>query len=164
MPRMQPSARQGSPNNATNTAGAGDAFIRRFALDEDLPTCGCWTPLLKIISDGLTDITEKWQSGHASALAMNLQFSGVPIDIVQTEACRLASAQTQSGQQKQDRVIPFYAAGRTTVEPSRLLAPPGSVVVPITANQPPWGLPPRASLQCDRHRKENSGNSSARSS
>jgi hypothetical protein len=71
VPGMQPSARQCSPNNAVNTAGAGDAFLRRFALNEDLPTHTRRTSLVKIISDGLTDIAEKWQSVHADTLAVN---------------------------------------------------------------------------------------------
>lgn len=84
VPWMQPSARYCSPNNAANSTGAGDAFVRRFALNENLPTHARWPAIVKIISDGLTDIAEKWQSVHAGTLVMNTQFSGVPIDIVQT--------------------------------------------------------------------------------
>src|ERR1700687_4826336 len=103
---VQSGALQCATNDATNGAEA-KAVPRSFHADKDLARRTRRTNVTQIVDQCRTHIFRQRQSLQSLTFTAYNDLAALPVRVVQGHSKHFATAQTESSQEQQDRVIPL---------------------------------------------------------
>src|SRR6267142_4990924 len=105
--RVQAGALERAIDDTVDGAGADQATQRRPHADKDPPRRAGRTNVTQIVDQRRTDVRRQRQSPQSLALASDYNLTALPVQILQGQGDDLPSAQPQTGQEQQDRIVPL---------------------------------------------------------
>lgn len=102
--RRNPGPHACPPHGLTDSGGTQRSERCLHAHDQR-PSRHPWASMGEVGDEGLADIYRQRETFDASALAVHDEFSRPPVDIVELQPGHLGSAQTETRQQDQHRIV-----------------------------------------------------------
>src|ERR1700751_4868230 len=103
-PRVQPCAPESTMHNIANSPRI-ETSPRRPCANKDPARRALRTCIAQIANDCRTRVFRQWQPSVPLVLAMNKDFSMLPVKIVHGHFDHFSGTQSKTGQEQQDRII-----------------------------------------------------------
>src|SRR5579872_2539588 len=102
---LKASSLEAMPDDRSDATGPLKTTDWGFGAQKHAPTRTLRSPTSQIRCDGFANFRGQKQFAALTTLAADAQLSRVPVDVFEFERRHFTGAQTQSSEQKQDRIV-----------------------------------------------------------